>query len=287
MVNVGTILHDNLNVTEHQGKSSNPGNDTDVEGAKISKNGSDDDITIARSSHEKYKNEVQWSNNGLFENDHELEKTNENNKALKEANNLLTKELKIYKERLQILGNKPVNNTFIKKDYDELQTQLLVEKQKIEDLEKEKHELANQVSIHKGIISSVSQVRDTLKANFKHRKGKYLNDILQLQAKNKDLKNIVCKIGKSTETLRLLTNEQRAYQDNTRKSGLGYKGPCVLSQANANNPKLYSAYELCGENVQLHVFDSEKTLEDAEKSQLKMKEFQKDKKSSRVKDKIN
>ncbi|GJT99801.1 hypothetical protein Tco_1110140 [Tanacetum coccineum] len=45
---------------------------------------------------------------------------------------------------------------------------------------------------------------------------------------------------------------------------------------NAKNLKLYSAYELCDENVQLHVFDSEETLEDAGKSRLKMKEFQKD-----------
>ncbi|GKB05338.1 hypothetical protein Tco_0833533 [Tanacetum coccineum] len=49
-----------------------------------------------------------------------------------------------------------------------------------------------------------------------------------------------------------------------------------LSTANAKNLKLYSAYELCDENVQLHVFDSDETLEDARKSRLKMKEFQKD-----------
>ncbi|GKD01823.1 hypothetical protein Tco_1172097, partial [Tanacetum coccineum] len=165
------------------GKSNSPGNDTDVEGAKISKNDSDNDITIAKSSHDKDKTEVQWSNNGLFENDHEVEKTNENNKALKEANDLLTKKLKTYKEKLQ--------------------------------------------------------------------------------AKNKDLENVVCKMGKSTETLRLLTNEQRAYRDNIRKSGLGYRGAYVLSKANAKIPKLYSAYELRDENVQLHVFDSKETLKDA------------------------
>ncbi|GJU72474.1 hypothetical protein Tco_1263879 [Tanacetum coccineum] len=58
-------------------------------------------------------------------------------------------------------------------------------------------------------------------------------------------------MGKSTETLRLLTNEQRAYRDNIRKSGLGYKGPCVNSQANANIPKLYDAYELRDKNKNL------------------------------------
>ncbi|GKD61546.1 putative ribonuclease H-like domain-containing protein [Tanacetum coccineum] len=71
------------------------------------------------------------------------------------------------------------------------------------------------------------------------------NKILPLQAKIKDLENVVCKIGKSTETLRLLTNEQKAFQDNLHKSGLGYNGPYVLSQAYAKIPKLYHASELC------------------------------------------
>nr|GEW52803.1 hypothetical protein [Tanacetum cinerariifolium] len=82
-------------------------------------------------------------------------------------------------------------------------------------------------------------------------------------------------MGKSTETLQLLTNKQKAFRDNLRKSGLGYNGPRVLSQAYAKIPKLYRAYELCNKNEQLHVFDYEDTLEDAEKSRLKMNEFQK------------
>ncbi|GKC32797.1 hypothetical protein Tco_1040091 [Tanacetum coccineum] len=66
MMNVGTILDDNLDVTEQQGKSNSPGNDTDAEGAKISKNGSDDDITIAKSSHDTDKTEL--CIHGLFPN---------------------------------------------------------------------------------------------------------------------------------------------------------------------------------------------------------------------------
>ncbi|GJT03958.1 hypothetical protein Tco_0838420 [Tanacetum coccineum] len=42
----------------------------------------------------------------------------------------------------------------------------------------------------------------------------------------------------------------------------------VSPQAYAKIPKLYRAYELCDKNEQLHVFDSEETLEDAEKSRL-------------------
>ncbi|GJV90888.1 hypothetical protein Tco_1538701 [Tanacetum coccineum] len=104
-----------------------------------------------------------------------------------------------------------------------------------------------------------------------------------LQDKIKDLENIVCKMGRSTDTLRLLTNEQKAFQDNLHKSGVGYNGSYVLSQAYAKIPKLYRASELCDKNEQLHVFDSQETLEDAEKSQLKMNEFQKDEKNQELK----
>ncbi|GKB15027.1 hypothetical protein Tco_0848950 [Tanacetum coccineum] len=100
--------------------------------------------------------------------------------------------------------------------------------------------------------------------------------VFRYQAKIKDLENVVCKMGKSTETLRLLTYEQKAFRDNLQKSGLGYNGPYVLSQAYAKIPKLYNAYELCNKSEQLHVFDFEETLDDVEKSQLKMNEFQKD-----------
>ncbi|GJW09237.1 hypothetical protein Tco_1575064, partial [Tanacetum coccineum] len=89
----------------------------------------------------------------------------------------------------------------------------------------------------------------------------------------------------STDTFRLLTNEQKAFRNNLHKSGVGYNGSCVLSQAYAKIPKLYRAYELCDKNEQLDVFDSEEKLpfEDVKKSQLKMNEFQKDEKIQELK----
>ncbi|GJS37430.1 hypothetical protein Tco_0535812 [Tanacetum coccineum] len=86
-------------------------------------------------------------------------------------------------------------------------------------------------------------------------------------------------MGKSTETLRLLTNKQKAFRDNLHKSGYGYNGPCVLSQAYTKIPKLYRAYELRDKNEHLHVFD----YEDAERGRLKMNEFQKDEKVQELK----
>ncbi|GJR21736.1 hypothetical protein Tco_0970263 [Tanacetum coccineum] len=133
------------------------------------------------------------------------------------------------------------------------------------------------------IVQLLQKTQTIFKQTQRDKEEKYLNDIIQLQDKIKDLENVVCKMGRSTDTLRLLTNEQKAFRDNLRKSGVGYNGSCVLSQAYAKIHKLYRAYELCDKNEQLHVFDSEETLEDAEKSQLKMNEFQKDEKIQELK----
>ncbi|GJX58749.1 hypothetical protein Tco_0290139 [Tanacetum coccineum] len=177
---------------------------------------------------------------------------------VQKQNTSLTSQLELYKERVRILEN-------IKGDNNYLNEFLEADRQA-------KHfnqQAQSQFIRDQDIIRDLKQQRDKLD--------------LALQAKNKDLENVVCKMGKSTETLQLLTNEQKAFRDNLRKSGLGYNGPYVLSQAYAKIPKLYRAYELCDKNEQLHVFDSEDTLEDAEKSQLKMNEFQKDEKVQELK----
>ncbi|GJW38754.1 hypothetical protein Tco_0064599 [Tanacetum coccineum] len=152
----------------------------------------------------------------------------------------LTSQLELYKERVWVLENIKGDNNYLNEF--------------LEADRKAKHfnqQAQSQFIRDQDIIRDLKQQRDKL-------------DLLQ--AKIKDLENVVCKMGKSTETLRLLTNEQKAFRDNLRKSGLGYNGPYVISQAYAKIPKLYRAYELFDENEQLHVFDSEDTLEDAEKS---------------------
>ncbi|GJS24712.1 hypothetical protein Tco_0453344 [Tanacetum coccineum] len=133
------------------------------------------------------------------------------------------------------------------------------------------------------IIQLLQKTQTIFKQTQRDKEEKYLNDIIQLQDKIKDLENVVCKMGRSTDTLWFLTNEQKSFRDNLHKLGVGYNGSCVLSQAYAKIPKLYRASEICDKNEQLHVFDYEETLEDAEKSQLKMNEFQKDEKIQELK----
>ncbi|GJX72217.1 hypothetical protein Tco_0309388 [Tanacetum coccineum] len=212
---------------------------------------------------------------------------------VQQQNTTLTSQLELYKERVWVLENIKGDNNYLNEFLEadrkakhfnqQAQSQFIRDQDIIRDLKQQRDKLDLAVIDYKRQKEEYQKTQTIFNQTQRDKEEKYLNDILQLQAKNKDLENVVCKMGKSTETLRLLTNEQKAFRDNLRKSGLGYNGPYVLSQAYAKIPKLYRAYELCDENEQLHVFDSEDTLEDAEKSQLKMNEFQKDEKVQELK----
>ncbi|GJW04328.1 hypothetical protein Tco_1563184 [Tanacetum coccineum] len=177
---------------------------------------------------------------------------------VQQQNMTLTSQIEMYKERVWIL---------------EAQSQLVRDRDIIRDLEKQRDKLELDVKDHKRQKEEYQKTQMIFKQTQRDEEEKYLNDIFQLQAKIKDLENVVCKMGKSTETLRLLTNEQKAFRDNLQNSGLGYNGPYVLSQAYAKIPKLYNAYELCNKSEQLHVFDSEETHEDAFKNFVPQKEL--------------
>ncbi|GJU00052.1 hypothetical protein Tco_1110390 [Tanacetum coccineum] len=186
---------------------------------------------------------------------------------VQQQNMTLTSQIEMYKERVRILEsiNKDNNylNEFLEADerakrYNkQAQSQLVRDRDIIRDLEKQRDKLELDVKDYKRQKEEYQKTQTIFKQTHRDKEEKYLNDIFQLQAKIKDLENVVCKMGKSTDTLWLLTNEQKAFRDNLRKSGLGYNGPYVLSQACAKIPKLYNAYELCNKSEQLHVFDSE------------------------------
>ncbi|GJU85961.1 hypothetical protein Tco_1293507 [Tanacetum coccineum] len=212
---------------------------------------------------------------------------------VQQQNTTLTSQLELYKERVRVLENIKGDNNYLNEFLEadrkakhfnqQAQSQFIRDQDIIRDLKQQRDKLDLAVIDYKRQKEEYQKTQTIFNQTQRDKEEKYLNDIIQLQAKNKDLENVVCKMGKSTKTLWLLTNEQKAFRDNLRKSGLGYNGPYVLSQAYAKIPKLYRAYELCNKNTQLHVFNSEETLEDAENSQLKMNEFQKDEKVQELK----
>ncbi|GKE59743.1 hypothetical protein Tco_1510110 [Tanacetum coccineum] len=93
------------------------------------------------------------------------------------------------------------------------------------------------------IIQLLQKTQTIFKQTQRDKEEKYLNDIIQLQDKIKDLENVL------------------------------YRASELCDRAS----------ELCDKNEQLHEFDSKETLEDAKKSQLKMNEFQKDEKVQELK----
>ncbi|GKE15040.1 hypothetical protein Tco_1422617 [Tanacetum coccineum] len=115
-------------------------------------------------------------------------------------------------------------------------------------------------------VARASHDKDNVTKAFKQDEDKYVNNIIQLEDKNKDLENIVCKMGKSSQTLRMLTNEQSLYQDNKRKMCLGYTYPCPLGQAIACHSKLYDAEDLGLHYVKPDVHDTKEILNDAEEN---------------------
>ncbi|GKE38921.1 hypothetical protein Tco_1462326 [Tanacetum coccineum] len=103
----------------------------------------------------------------------------------------------------------------------------------------------------------------------KQKEDKYLDELINLQNKNKALDNVVYKMGQSTQTIHMLTKPQ-AFYDESHKTTLGYQNPFYLSQARRKVPTLYDGHTIVKTHVALSITDTEETLELAEESRLKM-----------------
>ncbi|GJV00616.1 retrovirus-related pol polyprotein from transposon TNT 1-94 [Tanacetum coccineum] len=108
-----------------------------------------------------------------------------------------------------------------------------------------------------------------LRQESKQKEDKYLDEVIDLQKKNKALDNVVYKMGQSTQTMHMLTKPQ-AFYDETHKTALGYQNPLYLSQARWKVPALYDCNTIFKTHVALFVTDSEETLELAEESRFKI-----------------
>ncbi|GJS42581.1 hypothetical protein Tco_0567624 [Tanacetum coccineum] len=153
---------------------------------------------------------------------------------VQQENTTLSSQFELLKERNRILEGINKDNNYLKefieaderakRYYNQAQSQLVRDRDIIRDLEKQREKLELDVKDHKRQQEEYQKTQTIFKQTQRDKEEKYLNDIIQLQAKNKDLENVVCKMGRSTDTLRLLTNEQKAFRDNLHKSGVGYNG---------------------------------------------------------------
>ncbi|GJU57859.1 integrase, catalytic region, zinc finger, CCHC-type containing protein [Tanacetum coccineum] len=100
----------------------------------------------------------------------------------------------------------------------------------------------------------------------------YHDTVLDLEAKLKKNVDLMMKLGNSLQGMFMLGPKPLSVYDPRLKHGLGYLNPYTLKQAISQCPKLYRASSLGNPEVPLDVRDTEDILDDASKSQNKMKE---------------
>ncbi|GKA45867.1 hypothetical protein Tco_0738663 [Tanacetum coccineum] len=105
---------------------------------------------------------------------------------------------------------------------------------------------------------------------------KYHDIILDLEARAKKNEDVVLKMGNSLQGMFMLGPKPMSFYDSKVKHGLGYTNPYTLKKAISQNPKLYDASCLDDSKIQMNVRDTEDILDDATKSQIKMKKKSQD-----------
>ncbi|GKC11927.1 hypothetical protein Tco_1008709 [Tanacetum coccineum] len=105
---------------------------------------------------------------------------------------------------------------------------------------------------------------------------KYHDTVLDLEAKAKKNRDVVLKIGNSLQGMFMLGPKPMSLYDSNSKHGLGYANPYTLKKVISQNPKLYDASCLDDSKIHMNIRDTGEILDNATKSQIKMKNKMKD-----------
>ncbi|GKB22353.1 hypothetical protein Tco_0861754 [Tanacetum coccineum] len=151
---------------------------------------------------------------------------------------------------------------------DDMIREKLALKEQIDSLE---HNLSKQIKEKESLFKTFV----VFKNESKEKENKYMENEIDLKKKIKELDNIICKVGQSTQTVQMLTKPQVFY-DNTHKQALGYQNPFYLKKAQRIKPTLYDGVVMSNTHVAMPVIDDEETLILEEESRSKMSEKAKD-----------
>ncbi|GJU53377.1 retrovirus-related pol polyprotein from transposon TNT 1-94 [Tanacetum coccineum] len=162
------------------------------------------------------------------------------------GNETLTAELERYKEQVKLFEQRQKFDLNDREKYidGQLRKVIVDRNAKVADFEKQIHSLKLQLNATIGSHKNLSTMVECLKKEYKQKEVKYLDEVIDLQKKNKALDNVVYKMGQSTQTMHMLTEPQAFYDEN---------GHTIVKTHDA-----------------LSVTDTEETLELVEESRLKM-----------------
>ncbi|GJW81269.1 hypothetical protein Tco_0145244, partial [Tanacetum coccineum] len=198
-------------------------------------------------------------------------------KENKIINESLTTELERYKEQIKLFEERLQFDLIDREKYIDGQLRkVIVDKNaKVADFEHQIHSLKQQFNATVESHKTLSTTVDVLKMESKAKEDKYLDEIVDLEKKNKALDNVIYKMGQSTQTMHMLTKPQVFYNE-CHKTTLSYQNPLYSSQAQRKVPALYCGHTIVTQHDFLSVIDTEETLEMAEDSRLKMHSKQND-----------
>ncbi|GJU95222.1 retrovirus-related pol polyprotein from transposon TNT 1-94 [Tanacetum coccineum] len=211
----------------------------------------------------------------------EVEKVNSVNRKMKEKNAELTTELARYKNQERCFEISQEKYDKLERCYQQsvYQEQCLSKKinalhlssgKQITALNEEISNLNKQLSKEKSTVSSLQEEKKRLKSDFKIREDELLDKQIQLENKVKELDNILVKTGQSIQTMHMLSPKPDSFYHTEQKMALGYQNLFYLKQAQQKQQSLYNGNFLLEKHDPPAIYDSEETMELAQKSRLKI-----------------
>ncbi|GJX97677.1 retrovirus-related pol polyprotein from transposon TNT 1-94 [Tanacetum coccineum] len=173
-------------------------------------------------------------------------------------NTVLTKQLESYKEKAKRFEKKT-------------QSQFIHDRDIIRDLEQQRDKLELSVVELKRQTVELKKTQTILKCKMSDNEDKYHDTDLDLEARVKKNVDVVLKIGNSLQEMFMLGPKPMSFYDSNSKHGLGYINPYTLKKAISQNSKLYDASCFDNSKIHVNVRDTEDILDDATKSQIKIK----------------
>ncbi|GKE40820.1 hypothetical protein Tco_1464225 [Tanacetum coccineum] len=223
----------------------------------------------------KQKNAMIMSVIGEMSN--QVAKCNADNQETMIVNESLTTELERYKEHVKFFKERQKVDLNDREKYIDSQMREMIVKRnaKFDAFEKEIHKLKLRLSAHEAENKTLSTIVDVLRKETKAKEDKYIEELVDLEKKNKKLEYIVYKQYQSVQTIHMLTKPQSFY-DKTHRIALGYQNPFYLRKAEWIQPALYDGTVLAKKHNMISVIDSEEILILEEDSRSKMNEKQHD-----------
>nr|GEW75874.1 hypothetical protein [Tanacetum cinerariifolium] len=120
--------------------------------------------------------------------------------------------------------------------------------------------LNKQLSKEKSYISSLMKEKKKLKHDFKTREDKFLDKEVDLEAKIKDLENILLKRDQTVQTMHMLNPKPDSFYHPNQKIFLGYPNPSYLKKA-LKQQSMYNGNLMLEEHDPPAMYESEETLE--------------------------